>query len=57
MSAQCAEQSLYIKFDEKKQEIRLLILQPALSLDDAIIADVKVVSLFERPTYEAILYC
>ncbi|KAL9599863.1 MAG: hypothetical protein Q9219_003557 [cf. Caloplaca sp. 3 TL-2023] len=51
------EGTMYDKLDEKKEEIRLLILQPAANLYDDIVTHLQKVSLLDAPVYEAISYC
>ena len=57
MAARRMEESTYNRLEEKKHEIRLLILQPAPNPDDPIIIDSNVVSLLDKPVYDALSYC
>ncbi|KAK5721127.1 hypothetical protein LTR15_007091 [Elasticomyces elasticus] len=48
--------SIYQPLDASKQEIRVLHLLPARDLDDPIRIDLKIVSLKDKPYYEALSY-
>ena len=47
---------LYQHLDEVNQEIRLLNVAPAATLREPLVCELQVVSLFNRPRYEAISY-
>ncbi|KAI6915133.1 hypothetical protein KC318_g174 [Hortaea werneckii] len=48
--------SIWKPLDKEKREIRILLLQPSEEEDDALYADLEVVSLDSKPEYKAISY-
>ncbi|RMX71150.1 hypothetical protein D0869_15926 [Hortaea werneckii] len=48
--------SIWTPLDKEKREIRILLLQPSEDEDDALYADLEVVSLDNEPEYKAISY-
>ncbi|KAI6844147.1 hypothetical protein KC340_g2376 [Hortaea werneckii] len=48
--------SIWKPLDKEKREIRILLLQPSEEEDDALYADLEIVSLDSEPEYKAISY-
>ncbi|KAI7085390.1 hypothetical protein KC356_g5948 [Hortaea werneckii] len=49
-------ESIWKPLDKEKREIRILLLQPSGEEDDALYADLEIVSLDREPKYKAISY-
>ncbi|KAI7479403.1 hypothetical protein KC357_g4206 [Hortaea werneckii] len=48
--------SIWKPLDKEKREIRIILLQPSDEEDDALYADLEIVSLYSKPEYKAISY-
>ncbi|KAK5129002.1 hypothetical protein LTR85_000335 [Meristemomyces frigidus] len=52
-----AASAIWKPLNAERKEIRLLFLEPAISLDETIRGTLKIASLLHSPVYEAVSYC